>query len=190
MEGISTGESFPRIDFLDENLEIKIVFESEAYRNLPVITEQDRELERERFGVLLGSVSVDVNGRVLVTVKGVYQEDEREQRRYQRYVEGTREVSYDLAAIKERIRQVNRIHPEFRDFVFLGDVHTHPNSISYPSMRDLISGITAHESGDIRQNELYVFGIGSIREDGQMDYEYFRMVRTDSGTGYGFKELD
>jgi len=36
----------------------------------------------------------------------------------------------------------------------------------------------------------YIFGIAARREDGEMEYNFYRMVRTRSTPGYGFKLLD
>jgi len=188
MDRDPSGESIPAFNFLDEDAFVTHEVDDEAKRHLPKVMEQDIQTGRERYGVLTGFVKRRGLQRAHVVIKGVYQETDDDAIRS--YTEGVAEVNFDLNLMKRKVRQIQKTQQAYKDFHFIGDVHTHPISgIAKPSPGDLTAGIEAYESGDMRPDEPYIFAIGQKEPDGML-YRFYRMVRTDSSSGYGFAELD
>ncbi|TSC60551.1 MAG: hypothetical protein LiPW15_429 [Parcubacteria group bacterium LiPW_15] len=183
-------EQEPRIDLLKENLRVSFEIAPEAVEYLPAISLGDGRSGRERFGVLLGAKQVNPDGSVHLQIKGVYQETAEDGHRT--YEEEIDNVAYSLALIKKQVEKIQRDTPQHKEFGFLGDVHTHPGRAMplYPSEEDLLSVIRAYESGTLSSAEPYVFGIGVRHPGGEMEYNFYRIVRTGSESGYGYKLLD
>ncbi|MEJ0053697.1 MAG: hypothetical protein WDN10_03180 [bacterium] len=184
-------EQIPSIDFLDENLKVSFELAPDVVDHLPKVSGADAATGTERYGALLGSYAIDSAGQVNLQIKGVYQETEEELTKYGSYKEGVETVSVDLGLMRRRIEEIQERHAEYRDFHLIGDVHTHPASgIPKPSLTDLQSVIRMYESGDVASHKPYVFGIGAKRSDGEMEYWFYRIIKTDSGSGYGYKALE
>lgn len=189
MEGFRR-ESEPRIDFLDENLIVTFDIDRDALSHLPLISPEDRQIGRERFGVLLGSMRQTGDNQAHIQIKGIYQEPEGEDT-YGSYREGKEEVIYNPILLRSIIRRLQQI-PEYRNFYFLGDIHTHPTSLkAKPSNQDLQAHLHAYQDGIVKSHEPFIFGIAGIGEDGDMEYWFYRLVRTKaSSSGFGYKALD
>jgi proteasome lid subunit RPN8/RPN11 len=183
MKEFSKTEKVPEIDFLSENLHLTFEVDPSVVKHLPVVTPEDQKTGRERFGVLLGRVSLRGDGRAHVAIKGVYQEEDGEA--YGSYKEGIEEVTYNLSQIQEKIRTIRRRDPQYSQFHWIGDVHTHPVSgVPVPSDVDIEAQVNAYESGSIERNRLFLFGIGALREDGEMEYRLYRLIQTERGYSY------
>lgn len=179
MERRPRYEQGPRTNFLREDLKVTFEIAVEAVRHLPAVSHEDRRTGRERYGALLGIVSFGPNPHI--QIKGVYQEVNDH---YGTYKEGIEHVTIDLRSLRSRIKGIQEKNFEFRQFNFLGDVHTHPSGILRPSEADIISVAQAYESGDVRTHEPYIFGVAALRRDGQMEYNFYRLIKTEGGYGY------
>ncbi len=183
-------ESEPHFDFLNENLVVTFDISSEALQHLPIISPEDRRTGRERFAVLLGETRYEETDHAHIQIKGVYQESEGENT-YGSYTEGKEQIIYDPALIRRAVRQVQKI-PEYYNYHFLGDMHTHPISlIAEPSFGDLQSHLRAYKEGVVKEHEPFIFAIAGMHESGEMEYWFYRLVRTtESPSGFGYKALD
>lgn len=189
MERFRSQERERNINFLNENLKVSFEISPEAFQYLPVISKEDIRIGLERFAVLLGIVRINQDGSVHLEIKGVYQETEEDVHRS--YKEGVDSVTYDLKIIQDRAKEIQQDYKEYQNFKFLGDIHTHPSSgIAEPSRTDLLSVIRAYESGDIKVDQPYIFGIGARHVSGEMEYWFYRIIKTDSESGWGYKALD
>jgi proteasome lid subunit RPN8/RPN11 len=157
-------------------------------KHLPVVSLEDEKSGLERFAILLGNKIINKDGAVHLDIKGVYQET-KDDEEYS-YIEEVNNIYFNLAHTRRIVERLQRKDPALKDFNFLGDIHTHPNSIAKPSDADLFSVIYAYEDGVVNINEPYIFGVGARHPNGEMEYWFYRIVKTESKSGYGYKVLD
>ena len=190
-DGMEGTERRKGIDLLNENLKVTFEIAPDALANLPIVSIEDKQTGRERYRGLLGTVERRGRGAAHLEIRGVYEAEQVDLDLYGFYREGVEEVTYDAVAVREETHRIVAANKEFAGWRFVGDIHTHPTSgLAYPSEADLRSMVAAYESGDFKPNEQYIFGIAAQRDDGEMEYNFYRMVRTRSDSGYGFKRLE
>jgi len=179
-----TGQEF---DFLDKNSSVSFEIEPAALAHLPQISMGDAQTGRERFRVLLGTYKIRGPQRVHIVIKGIYEETKDDV--YGTYREGVEQVTFNLSLIRTSLEQVQRNDPAYKDFQYLGDVHTHPVSGQpFPSEGDLLAAIEQYNDGILDPNQPYIFGIAARRRDGEMEYNFFRMFK--DGDEYAYMRLD
>ena len=106
---------------------------------------------------------------------------------YGLYSEGVEQVLFDPSALRQYAQSIRKI-PEYKDFHYLGYIHTHLNGIAYPSPQDLEAAAFEYENNMATSRVPRIFGIAWYVPDGEDEYFLYRIVHV--GSGYGFKQLD
>jgi hypothetical protein len=189
-----TSERMSDIDYLSEKLNIFVEFEAEAAEFLPKITDDALETRKEKYAVLLGIVKQMTGDTLKVTIKGVLEMENENHRLWQEGVESVSNV--DLKEIKRMAHDIQISDPQYKEYTFLGDVHTHPilPDVAHnffpnlPSQPDIDTIISEYERGDLNPNEPYIFMIAAPDEYGKTLYSIYRMTKNDKG--YAPQRLD
>ena len=188
MERIRPGESMPRFDFLNENDVVSFEIVPEALEHLPIISAEDKLSGKERFRILLGSASILDASHAHLKISGVLEMEQGDDYLYGLYTEGIEQVTYDPQKIRSSVQSIQRL-PQYRSFNHLGEIHTHPKSLlAYPSQVDLEGFVSQYEHSTAEPHKPYIFGIAGIHKSGEVECNFYRIVRV--GKGYGFKLLD
>lgn len=179
------AEKLPDIDFLDEKLRLSFSINPEAAAYLPEIEDEEFETKKEKYHVLLGNIHRLGNDEINVEIKGVLEADENEKDLF--YSEGAEHVSPNIGAIKKWVKSIQLAIPEYQDFNFIGDVHTHPVKISElnegshpcdPSIGDFDDISKEYNNGNLSTDKPFVFCIAGKVND-QMAYSFYRFVKKD-----------
>jgi hypothetical protein len=187
-------EQMGKIDYLSEKLNISVEFEAQAAGFLPTITSEALETRKEKYAVLLGSVKRMAVNTLKITVKGIL---EMETENHRLWEEGFERVdNVNLKEIRRMVGDIQSSDPEYKEYSFLGDVHTHPilpdadNGFfpALPSDPDIETIISEYENGSLDQSEPYIFMIAAPDENGKTLYSIYRMVINDKG--YSLQRLD
>ena len=103
------------------------------------------------------------------------------------YQEKTEEVNSNLGAIKKWVGDIQAAIPEFKNFDFIGDIHTHPItknnelnkniSACTPSDGDIEDIIREYECGVLSPDRPFVFGIAGRRAGNSTEYAFYRLVK-------------
>lgn len=178
-------EKAPSPDFLDENLKIKIRLEKEAEWNMPRISSEDLETKQEKYAVLLGKTEIVSQEEVGITIKGVLEMVGDEQAAF--YSPGIEGVSnINIPGLRKYVERLQQRIPEYADFSFIGDVHTHPVlprdlgglSSCDPSGGDIEGIIKYYETGKLNKNSPFIFGIIGPNDEGILQYAFYRIVKS------------
>ena len=192
MEGAPNHER-ELLDFTSENFKVTFSIAPEAVQFLPEVTAEDLETKKEKYRLLVGEVTVS-NQEANVHIKGILEMTDEEQKRC--YSEGINEVSdINIPEIQKIIRDVQNTYPEYTDFGFLGDIHTHPttekdlNGIEpwLLSKGDIESIVAAYESKQLSPEKPYIFGIAAPDEKGETQYSFYRLIKT--GSEYSYERI-
>lgn len=185
-------EKEPKIDFLNENLQISFTIEQEVFDNLPridnTILEKDLESRREVFNVFLGDFSITDDNTVIVYLDYVLEVPDEEEKKSLYYEESELEISINLENIKVLVDNLKKENSEFKNVNFIGDIHTHPikqeelkdTSITplMPSDTDIASVVNDYKKGILSANRPFIFAIAGIVNN-QMEYAFYRLVKKD-----------
>ena len=189
--GFEKIEKESKVNFLDRDISLTFSFGEEAVRYLPEIRETDLETGRERYAVLLGSISQEGEKDYHLLVRGILEADENENNHF--YREGKYEITLDLVAIKDWVQSIREGVEECRDFEFIGDIHTHPDLfegnldlICQPSQGDIDDIIANYENEVLRPDKPFIFGIVGM-VDGENQYGFYRLVK--DGHVYSLESL-
>ncbi len=181
-----TAKTPRSIDFLNEKLKITFSFSEEAVDNLPEITDEDLRSGQERYRILLGKVNVINDSEINVEISGILEADQNEKGLF--YEENIEEVAPNLHAIKNWVNHIQNSISEYKDFEFIGDIHTHPitdeNNLDIdidsciPSDYNDIQDIIQEEKSNLLPNEPFIFGIaGRKKSDKTTSYAFYRLVK-------------
>jgi hypothetical protein len=179
------AEKLPGIDFLDNNLKVSFSIDPEAAAYLPDIEDKEFETKKEKYRVLLGNIHHLSKDEINIEVKGMLEADEDEKDLF--YNEGEGHVSPNIAAIKKWVASIQYAVPEYQDYHFVGDVHTHPVRISDlnegshpcdPSIGDFENISKEYHNGNLSADKPFIFCIAG-KVNNQMLYAFYRFVRKD-----------
>lgn len=188
-------EKLSSIDFLSDKLEVSFSVDKEAVEYLPKITDEDIKTHQERYHILLGDVQrLDVD-KVNIRIKGILEADPKnEDEKDLFYSEGIGQVSlnFSLSAIKQWVKFIQEAEPEYRDFNFVGEIHTHAVedgwldkdvNLLHPSSGgeggDFENIIQEYEDGNLSADKPFVFGIAG-RVGKNTEYVFYRLVKKDN----------
>ena len=190
-------ESFPSINYLNENVRVSFSIEPEAVRYLPKISNEELESHKEQYVVLLGTKNISDPFNVSLHIKSILQIPETEQKERRYYKEGIESIEeLDIRAIRQLVDNLKSVSPEHKNDIFIGDIHTHPVKPSErggviaisPSDKDIEEIVRSYEEDEINPKEPYVFAIAAPDEAGETTYAFYRLVKTEDG--YKAKHLD
>jgi hypothetical protein len=169
-------------------LKMTFSFSEEAAKNLPEVSNEDLETGNEKYRILLGNIGKQNNEWINAEIKGVLEADLNEKDLF--YKEKKEEVSPNLDNIKKWVKSIQDSAPEYKDFNFIGDIHTHPitreNNLDKnvspctPSDKDIEDVIQQYENGNLSLDEPFIFGIAgrrSLEED--TSYAFYRLIKKD-----------
>jgi hypothetical protein len=177
------AEKMTNIDFLDSNLRISFSIEPEAAEYLPEIEEKDFETKKEKYCVLLGGINILNSEEVNIEIKATLEADENEKELF--YSEGLGYVSPNIGNIKKWVKSIQDAIPEYQDYHFIGDVHTHPvriielNEGSHPcdpSIDDFNDIVSEYDNGNLLPEKPFIFGIAGKVND-QIVYVFYRLIK-------------
>jgi len=185
-----TIERKTSIDFLNEGLKVTFSFDEEATDNLPRVSDDDLITGNEKYRILLGDIDQQGDSWVNIKIRGVLEADASEKSLF--YKEGKEEVNPNLGNIKQWVKSIQNSIPEFSNFHFIGDIHTHPiipgNNLEkniHPcnlSNGDIADIIQQYESGNLSFGEPFIFGIAGRRDvQENTTYAFYRLVKKDGG---------
>jgi hypothetical protein len=175
-------EKQPVIDFFNEKLAMTFSIDAEAAKFLPEISDQELKTKKEKYQILLGEIEKSGNGKFNVLIKGILEADENEKDLF--YTEGAGQVMPNIAAIKKWVRDIQAAVPEYQDYKFIGDLHTHPTTPEEldglhpctPSPEDIEDVRLEFENGNLSANEPFVFGIAG-RVGRRTEYAFYRLIK-------------
>ena len=181
-------EKEPNIDFSSENFKITFSFDREAVDNLPKVSDNDLKKGDEKYRILLGSIDQQDSGHANILIKGVLEADSKEKELF--YYEGKEEVGPNLGNIKKWVKSIQSSIPEYSDFNFIGDIHTHPitneNDLDENidpctlSNSDIEDIVREYENGNLSFDKPFIFGVaGRNTSQENTSYVFYRLVKKD-----------
>lgn len=182
-------EDLRTIDYLDGNLRVSFDIGPAAGESLPEVSAEENESGKERFAVFLGVVERTSADAVNFNIKGVYEETD-EDRALGRgtYIEGKEQVDVRIPAIKQAIAAIQASNPEYKDFNFIGHIHTHPGLppsedviALQPSEGDIAAFAYSYNNAEMRPSEPFIFAIAAPNHQGETQYAFYRLVRNENG---------
>ncbi|GEM_PF-4221484 len=180
-----------RINFLDESLRVTFTIEEEAVRYLPEVTPEDLETRKEKYRILLGNV-LYADGKAQILIKGILEMTRDEPGYYNEEVEEVSNIN--ISALKKYAAELQKRYHEYKEFGFIGEMHTHPvmpkgNFIpEVPSQFDIQSITNAYEDSRLKPNEPFIFAIAAPDRKGKTIYAFYRLVKR--GKEYIVKEVE
>ncbi len=180
------AEKLPQIDFLDDKLKLSLSIDPEAATYLPKIEDIEFETKKEKYRVLLGNINQLSNDEINIEIKGMLEADEDEKDLF--YSEGVEHVSPNIGAIEKWVKSIQDAVPEYQDYHFVGDVHTHPVRINEldegsrpcdPSIGDFNDIISEYNNGNLSADKPFIFCIAG-KVDEQMIYAFYRFIKKDN----------
>ena len=181
-------EKESNLDFSNEHLNITFSFDKEVADNLPEVSEDDLKTGNEKYRVLLGNISQQDNNQAHIIIKGILEAGLKEKDLF--YSEGKEEVNPNLGNIQKWVKSIQSAIPEYIDFSFIGDIHTHPitseNNLDKnvdsctPSDGDIKDIIQEYEKGNLSFDKPFIFGIaGRDSSQENTSFAFYRLVRKD-----------
>jgi hypothetical protein len=179
-------EKISNINFLNKDIEMKFSIDEEAVGHIPEVTDKELETGQEKYHILLGDFNQIDENNVDLNIKGILEADENEKDLF--YKEKTEAVTPNLSAIKKWVTKIQSALPEYKNFNFIGDIHTHPItkdnqldknvSASSPSNEDVVDIIQEYENGTLSPNEPFIFGIAGRKNlNKETEYAFYRLVK-------------
>lgn len=187
-------EKITNLDFLNSKLKLSFSIDPEAATYLPEIDDEQFETKKEKYAVLLGNIKRLGNNEASIEIKGILEADDTEKDLF--YSEGIGHVSPNIGAIKKWARSIQSAFPEYQNYHFIGDVHTHPVRISElnegshpcdPSIGDFDDISREYDSGNLSPDKPFIFCIAG-KVDGKMTYAFYRFIRKD--TKYTIEKIE
>lgn len=186
-ETVKDSEKLPDVgnDFLNEKLKLDFIIEQEVFDNLPKITDNDLKTRMEAYRYFIGEFQNIDKNEAVVNILGVVEEVSNVKK--QLYLEMKEEVLPVVEAIKNRVEDISKYEPEFKNSELVGDIHTHPGTkesqnldagqnVWDPSEQDVKAIIKLYEDGTIPRSKLFIFGI--VGRDGEDTvYAFYRLVQ-------------
>ena len=176
------------IDFSNENLKITFSFDEEAINNLPKVSDDDLKTGAEKYRILLGDINQQDSNQVNILIKGILEADSDEKDLF--YREDKEEVKTNLSNIKKWVKSIQNSVPEYSNFNFIGDMHTHPITsedtldegvdpctLSSSDIKDIIQ---EYENGNLSFDKPFIFGVAGrniLQEN--TSYAFYRLVKKD-----------
>jgi len=176
-------EKLPNIDFLDDKLRVFFSIDPEAASHLPEIEDEEFEMKKEKYRVLLGNIHHLDKDEINIEIKGVLEADEDEKDLF--YSEGIGHISPNIGAIKKWVKSIQYAVPEYQDYHFVGDVHTHPVRITElskgshpcnPSLGDFNDISKEYNNSNLSADKPFIFCIAGKVND-QMVYAFYRFIK-------------
>ena len=171
------------VDFLNERTRVSMRMSDEAFGYLPEITSEERETEQERFRTLLGRWQQKGEHEVEVHIEAIVEFEPRELR----YLDERHgEVVVDTREIKNLVTNLQATYPEYRQYMLLGELHTHPvlqNELDshqrswHFSSGDQEAWINEYKNGVLSNDCPFIFGVAGAMENGKTGYSFYRVVR-------------
>src|SRR3989344_3417178 len=99
------------------------------------------------------------------------------------YNEEVEEVSnINISALKKYAAELQKRYRKYKDFGFIGEMHTHPVmpregfTPEVPSQFDIQSISNAYEDSRLKPNEPFIFAIAAPNRKGKTIYAFYRLV--------------
>lgn len=175
-----------KIDFTNPDLKVRIDISPEAEKHLPKISNEDLWQSQERFRFLYGYLEPQGPGEVKINITAVCELPDQPDT----YTEGKGLVDkVNISKAKQKLDYATKKLGITGHII--GEIHTHPISQSeleahqkpwHPSPEDEKAWISFYESGFLKADTPFIFGIAGAYEN-KTGYAFYRMVKKEGKWG-------